>query len=491
MFGRRGCIAIGVGLVLAAAPSAVSADGDLVVATLGGTPIGRPIPAGFVGVSLEYKALHLYTGRDPTAINPVFVQLLRNLAPGQSPVIRIGGDSTDSSWWPTPGVVPRAGLSYRLTKGWLRTTKALAAALNAKLILGVNLAAGRPELAAAEARAFEEGIGRRYIGALEVGNEPDVYPSFAWYRNSLGRVFFARGRKYSPAAYMRDFSRWRAALGGFQLAGPAWAHPEWLPWLDRYLADQPGLGVVTLHRYPLRGCASADSPTFASIPHLLGDAASSGLSAAVAPYAALAHAHGLPFRLDEINSAACSGKRGVSDTFSSALWALDALFNLAGVGVDGVNLHSLPGAGYELFTFKHSAGGWQAFVRPEYYGLLMFAEAAPPGSRLLPVDAPSGPVKLWATAGADGRTRVVIINKNPAAHQVALQVPRLGTTATLQWLTAPGLAATSDVSLDGQSFGPQTASGALSAPLHPDVAYPFLNRYSLDVPAGSALLLTL
>jgi hypothetical protein len=490
VFGRRGLVGIVVAVALATAPAAVSADGDLVVATLGSTPISRPIPDGFVGVSLEFKALHLYTGRDPTAINPVFVQLLRNLAPGQSPIVRIGGNSTDDSWWPVPGVVPRAGLSYRLTKGWLRTTRALAAALNARLILGVNLAAGRPELAAAEARAFEQGIGRRYIAALEVGNEPDVYPSFAWYRNSLGRVFFARGRGYSPAAYMRDFARWRAALPGFELAGPAWAHPDWLPWLDRYVAER-GLGLVTLHRYPLRGCAMPSSPTFASIPHLLGDTASSGLAQAVAPYAAIAHAHGLALRLDEINSAACSGKVGVSDTFSSALWALDTLFNLASVGVDGVNLHSLPGAGYELFTFKHTAGGWQAFVHPEYYGLLMFAQAAPPGSRLLPVAAPPGPVKLWATAGRDGRTRVVAINKDSSAHQVALQVPTLGTTATLEWLTAPGLAATADVTLAGVSFGPQTDSGALNAPLHPDIAYPFLNTYTLDVPAGSAVLVTL
>jgi hypothetical protein len=74
---------------------------------------------------------------------------------------------------------------------------------------------------------------------------------------------------------------------------------------------------------------------------------------------------------------------------------------------------------------------------------------------------------------------------------VALQVPILGTTATLEWLTAPGLAATADVTLAGESFGPQTDSGALNAPLHPDIAYPFLNTYTLDVPAGSAVLVTL
>ena len=35
---------------------------------------------------------------DPAQINPVLVQLIRNLTPGQAPVLRIGGDSTDVSY---------------------------------------------------------------------------------------------------------------------------------------------------------------------------------------------------------------------------------------------------------------------------------------------------------------------------------------------------------------------------------------------------------
>ena len=64
-----------------------------------------------------------------------------------------------------------------------------------------------------------------------------------------------------------------------------------------------------------------------------------------------------------MNSASVhAGKRGVSDTFASALWVLDTLFNLAAVGVDGVNVHTLPGAAYELFTFRYRRG--MAGLRP-------------------------------------------------------------------------------------------------------------------------------
>ena len=71
------------------------------------------MPPGFVGVSFEYRAVHQYTGRDPRAINPVLVSLLQGLAPGQSPVIRIGGNSTDDTWWPIKGMIPQGGIYYR------------------------------------------------------------------------------------------------------------------------------------------------------------------------------------------------------------------------------------------------------------------------------------------------------------------------------------------------------------------------------------------
>ena len=125
----------------------------------------------------------------------MLVQLLRNLDPGQAPVLRIGGDSTDGTWWPIRGVIPPGGINYGLTNGWMRTTQALAADLGAKLILGINLAAGRPALAAAEGRALRPGDRPRATStALEIGNEPDLYGAFPWYADRRGHVYFARGR---------------------------------------------------------------------------------------------------------------------------------------------------------------------------------------------------------------------------------------------------------------------------------------------------------
>src|SRR5450631_2225552 len=73
---RRARIAIvaALGLVLS---GPVLARADLVTASVSATPSGQSMPPGFLGVSVEYRALHQYTGRDPRAVNPVLVALLK------------------------------------------------------------------------------------------------------------------------------------------------------------------------------------------------------------------------------------------------------------------------------------------------------------------------------------------------------------------------------------------------------------------------------
>ncbi|MGZ4191317.1 MAG: glycosyl hydrolase family 79 C-terminal domain-containing protein [Solirubrobacteraceae bacterium] len=493
---RHACIALvaALGFVL---PGAVAARADVLSAGVTATPTGQEMAPGFLGASFEYRALHQYTGRDPRAVDPALLGLLAGLAPGQSPVIRIGGDSTDGSWWPIRGQIAQGGVYYPITKGWLRTTQALAADLNAKLILGINLAAGRTAIAAAEGRAFLEGIGRRYIDALEIGNEPDLYAVFPWYKDRRGHIYRARGRSYGLSDYTKQFTQWAHALPGLPLAGPAVSGPSWMGKLGTFIAAEPRLGLVTYHRYPLRACVTdASSPGFPSIPNLLADSASAGLATPMSPFIATAHKHSLPFRVAEMNSASCQGEKGVSDTFASALWALDTMFEFATVGVDGVNFHMLPGSNYELFSVSHSASGaWQAFVHPEYYGLLMFAQAFPPGARLLQSTGAGGtgsPVKVWATQSGDGAVRVTLINKDPAAeHDVQLSVAGATAPGSLETLRAPSITATSGVTLGGQTFGDETTTGTLPGPPATTPVAPVAGTYTVPLPAGSAALLTI
>ncbi|MBV9309936.1 MAG: hypothetical protein JOZ73_03850, partial [Solirubrobacterales bacterium] len=365
MHRRVGRILLWAGLVVLATAAAARAD-TTISADVSSTQVGQALRPAFVGVSAEYDAIPQYAGRDPRNVDPVFVKLLRALAPQSRPVLRVGGNSADHTWWPVGNLRRPPGVSYKLTKQWLLAAHALAAKLRARMIMGINLAINKPPVAAVEAQMILGALGRKAVEAIEVGNEPDLYGMFVWYRDKHGHVHSARPHKYNLHAYIKEFTRYRAALPVGPLAGPAFAGLNWMRGLRQFLASEKRIAVVTFHRYPLRACEhNPISSSYPTIPALLSDSSSATLAQEVAPYVAQTHAHGIPFRLDEINSVACKGRKGVSDTFASALWALDTLFNMASVSVDGVNFHTLPHAAYELFTVTHHGRKWSAFVRPE------------------------------------------------------------------------------------------------------------------------------
>ena len=484
-------LALALVACLALAGSTIKADPIYVTANVASDQVGQALPSGFVGLSLEYSAVHRYIGRNPHAINPVFDQLVAALSPGASPVLRIGGDSTDHTSLPLPGLVEPAGVSYTLTNDWLSTVHSMAADLNARLILGVNLAADNPQVASAEARALVTGIGGQYVDALEIGNEPDVYTDFAWYRTRTGQIGFARGNGWTEPGFEQEFRKWAAALPDVPLAGPAYAYENWMSQLPSLISANAHLGVVTFHRYPLRGCGpNAKGPLEATIPNLLDDASSRGLAASVAPYISAVHAAGLPFRVDELNSASCGGSPGVSNTFASSLWILDTLFNMAAVGVDGVNIHTLPGAAYAPFSFSVSHHTWHATVNPLYYGLLMFTQAFPAGAHLLSSTSSDANVKIWSTVDSSGTVRTVLINQNSAPAVVRLHVQGHGTApATVETMSAPALTSTDAVQLGDHSFAPETTTGTLPAPETTELN-PLLGEYQVTVPADSAMLIT-
>jgi Glycosyl hydrolase family 79 C-terminal beta domain len=478
-----------LGLLTIAAAGTAQADA-FISAQVSSSQFGQSMGPAFVGVSAEYSAIPQYAGSNPRYVDPVLVRLLRALAPSSRPVLRVGGDSADHTWWPVSRVKRPRGVSYKLTKRWLKTAHALAVKLSSRMIMGINLAINKPPIAAVEAQMILRALGRNALEAFEIGNEPDLYGTFVWYRDKRGHIHSARPPRYNLHAYIRQFTQYRTALPVGPFAGPAFAGLNWMKGLRQFLASERHIALVTFHRYPLRACEHDPTASgYPTIPRLLSDSSSARLARLLAPYVAETHGHGIPFRLDEMNSVACRGRRGVSDTFASALWALDTLFNMASVGVDGVNLHTLPHAAYELFTVSHRGRSWRAFVRPEYYGLLMFAKAFPPGARLLNTSAPAGPVKIWATQAPEGRLRVTLINKDTAnAAHLQLQLPGPQTPARAQALTAPSVSSRSGVTYGGQTFGSSTSTGTLPPP-HSTTVGPLLGRYSVDLPAGSALLL--
>jgi hypothetical protein len=442
---------------------------------------------------MEIKALQQYAGTNPAAVNPILLHLIEDLAPEQSPVLRLGGDSTDWSWWPVSQVARPPGVRYTLTPNWMDVVHALASAVRGRLILGVDLEADSRTIAAAEAKEMVDRIGRGSVDALELGNEPELYGSFGWYRSASGKPVPGRPRDYDPAAFVQDFSSFAPQLPDVRLAGPSSGAPVWLEQLGDFLTAEPRVRLVTVHAYPLKHCRKA---TVVTIPQLLSDQSSHGLAASVAGYVAVATAHHAPLRVDEMNGISCGGTRGVSDTFASALWVLDSLFELARTGVSGVNIQTVPNTVQEVLGPALVNGAWQMRVQPEYYGMMMFAQAAPAGARLLKTatTAPEG-VKVWATRATDGVIHVVVINKRLSrvggSEFLRLRIAGAHGPGEIQQLRAPSVHATGGVTLGGQTFGAETATGVLAGPAAHPTVMPAGGAYSITVPAASATMLTI
>lgn len=477
-------VAGSIGKVLAPGRPTAAAAGKPI--TIASRPTGPPIPAGFVGLSVEYRSLEAYAGGNPQAINPLLVQLLRNLAPSQNFELRVGGDSTDQTWVPYGHKRRPDGVRFDVTPRWLGVLHALTNALSARVIIGIDLRAGNTGLAAAEARALTNAVGRQRVEALEIGNEPELYGSFAWYVLH-GQKFFNRPPNYDFVAFLRDFGSFGRALPGQPVAGPSTGNTDWMANLDRFLRAEPRVRVATLHRYPLKRCTQSVHLTAGQ---LLAESSSRGLADLVGRYARVAHAHHVPLRLDETGTISCGGQTGLDDTFATSLWALDTMFELARAGVDGVNVHSLPRLTNHLFSFTQSHGKWTAKVSPIYYGLAAFAQAAPPRARLLSVSgAPSG-VKMWATRSSDGQVRVVLINKQTAHRAtVALRVPAAG-SGLVERLRAPSIRSKQDVTFGGVSFGGQAGTATVAGSARPELIAPRGGSYTITVPAASAALIT-
>ena len=196
----------------------------------------------------------------------MFLQLVRNLTPGQAPDLRIGGDTSDWTWWPVPGVPKPNGVRYSLTKNWVQVTAALSKTLGARMILGINLELDSATDASAEAQALVDGIGRSSIEGLELGNEPELYGSFTFYDLPDGTKVTGRPKSYDFPAYVKDFTRISESLPkDVPLVGPATGAKHWIPELPNFLAARAAGASGDAPQVPAPDVLHR--PVVAAVPH--------------------------------------------------------------------------------------------------------------------------------------------------------------------------------------------------------------------------------
>jgi hypothetical protein len=248
----------------------------------------------------------------------------------------------------------------------------------------------------------------------------------------------------------------RARVPTAPLAGPAAWCTGGEGWFQDFLARSgTPLAFATAHYYPMGRTAESGSDETATITNMLSPALMARSQACLGAVAGAARSRGLALRVDETNSAYGFGQPGVSDVFASALWAIDYLHTLAELGVAGVNIQTGTdengglGCGGVYLPFCRDNGRWR--VRPLYYGMLLFHQAA--AGRAVPLATTSDPaanVVAHAVLGDDGSARVVLLNKEArATAMVTLVVTPAPTSddATVLRLRAPSLFARDSITL--------------------------------------------
>ncbi len=482
---------------------------DVVAASVDLTSPGVKIPYSFSGFSMEYGDSLNFTGRTTDTINPVFVQLLKNIGnfKNGSPSVRVGGNSTDESLWNPNGLTKPSGVNYNITKVDLDSLEASLSQTGSQVILGVNLGQNQPSVAVDFIKAAQLSLAPNRILSFEIGNESDLYMSHPYYKDpTTGATVNVRPSSYTFNQYLSEFANYSSTLkNSFSkippLAGTAFATSiyGWMQYFPTFLSNQSQMvNLITYHYYPLSTCSwsKPGSSTYPTTSNLLSDQTSLVPAQKVATFVNQAKQYGILLSLSEFNSVSCGGTNGVSNSFASALWGTDVLFNMASVGVRSVYLHTGSGAYFTPFSFSIKRSTTQSTytptVNPLYYGMLMFAQATGNNSQLLPVSSQnSGNVKVWATIDSDNVVRVVAINKDLSASgnaEIKLSSPR--SSGTLVRLTAPSASATTGVTLGGQTFDGTTDGKPFGNPASTSVD-PKNGIYTFSLPAASAALLTI
>ncbi|KAJ7757813.1 glycoside hydrolase family 79 protein [Mycena maculata] len=361
---------------------------------------GLSIPqAGyFFGFSVEFSVINQVLGSNSTRLQVPFLNLMSNVqARGGSVRVRVGGNTQETAT--LFASLPDGKMMEKQaqvtddpthTPALLYTDDVLYMLANISALVNVNWYLGIPlndtsHLRLGIAEVGEAILGDRLIG-FQVGNEPDQYA-----------LHDHRPPGYGPANFSSDFGIVDAALRADpsvpvvngKLIGPSLSG-VWQPqevWDVDFIPDHlQSLAELSMSFYPDNNCIAEFSGPNATgainsqtvFSNYLNHTSGQHIAANYLTSTALAQTYNLGFLMIETNSASCGGFAGVSDSFGSALWALDYGLQLAYSNFTTALLHvGGQGVYYNPFTppptNMSSFEGWT--IGAVYYSVLAVAEA--------------------------------------------------------------------------------------------------------------------
>jgi hypothetical protein len=394
---------------------------------------------------------------------------------GKSGVLRIGGNTSEFCYWSPnpakkanaadsdamraadktdpiahtlavgPDAVRKASAPMNITPVAIHNLREFLELSGWKLIYGLNMGTGTAEDAADEASYVMNAVGEKLI-AFQLCNEPDLFS-----RNGI------RKADYNFAQFATEWQRFhqaiRARVPNALFAGPDTAYNN--QWLVPFARQFKHEAAFLSHHYYAEGPPTDPSMTIERLlkPNAGLEAEFDGMKQTMAE-------SGLPFRFAETNSCYQGGKAGVSDTFASALWSADFMYQLASAGGMGINFH---GGGYGWYTPIAGTREDGFVARPVYYGMLLFAQAGAGQlveGRLDRLEqAPL--LTAYCIRGNTGVMKVAAFNKNlDRGVRLSIDPGQNSRGASVLRLHAPRVDDRTDVTFGGAPVG---ASGAWSA----------------------------
>ncbi|MFB3828056.1 MAG: hypothetical protein ACE15B_14900 [Bryobacteraceae bacterium] len=429
---------------------------------------GVEIPADFLGLSFETSNLLPQPGGEHlfASANHALISLFRTLGIRS---LRMGGNTADMPRYAVPGESDADQLF------------AFAAAAGVKVIYTLRLPGGDPGRNAAIAGHIQRRY-REQLTCFAIGNEPDyyrkVYPEIPDYA-----AFRAEWKKM--AAAVTD------AAPGAKFCGPATGGIT--AWTRSFAEEFGHMGLIhaiTQHYYP-GGDGTRVTDAAGAREQMLSPAwIERHYDAFYRAFAPAAASSGLPYRLEETNNFT-GGARDASDTFTSALWALDYLHWWAAHGAAGINFHNrrwiLNTTIYPGSTRDDGLKSGYS-VHPIAYGIKAF-DVGGRGAEVPVAVANPDVLNLSAYAVRDaGNLFVTIINKDACEADVTIAAPGIsGRGAVMYMRTGEGdVAAKAGITLGGAPIESGSWTGEWS-PL-PSAAG---GRLALKAPPASAAIVRL
>jgi hypothetical protein len=384
-------------------------------------------------------------------------------------VLRIGGNSTDTTIWNPNGPGNTAG---QVSPADVDNLKNFLTLTNWKLIYAINMGTSTPALAAAEVAYVESTLGHVLL-AFEIGNEPDEYYL----------TYFPTG--WNLQAYQTLWLEFRSAIlartPSAILAGPC-TGGNISTWTVPFVLSPTGKMISLISQHYYRGNGHSANATVKNLispdPTLIADCASLQSAASAAR---------LPFRFTETNSYLYGGSPGVSNAYASTLWVIDHLFHIAYGGGSGVNMQ---GGDVGYYTPIANDGSTILEARPEYYGLLLFSLVGQGDLLGTTFSNQNFNATIYAVRSPLGNIAIVIVNKEVyQSLNITIDCGRAVIGAKLIELTGPSLTATTGQMLQGSTIG---TDGSF-VPSAPSGSYAPANiassKVTCYVPAISAILL--